>query len=102
MSLEQIKSDKRFIARLKEDNQGFQIEPHWLQTFTLYFSMFQNMLGPLWPNLDTSGIKWPRIKTGKTENLRSIFFRLFSPVFLIAETSTQYYVERCTMLCNIV
>ena len=42
----------------------------------LLFSMFQNMLGPLWPNVDTSGIKGPQTKTGKTENLHSFFLFL--------------------------
>ena len=61
----------------------------------LHFIMFQNMLGSLWPDLDTSGIKWPHRKTGKTENLRSI---VFDSLVLILEASRQYSVKRHEML----
>ena len=90
------------MARSKEDNQGFQIRfwtaelgegfrvktsaDVWLRHtgsglcaktlhasgLWLHFSMFQNMVGSFWANLDTSGIKGPGKKTGKTENLRSV------------------------------
>ena len=66
----------------------------------LHFSLFQNMLGPLWPNLVPSGIKWLHKKSGKME-LRS-FFLFFGPVFLILETSSQQSVKMRAMLCNFV
>ena len=47
----------------------------------LHFSLFQNMLGPLWPNLVPSGIKWPHKKTGKTEILRLFFFDFLVPFY---------------------
>ena len=58
------------------------IMPHWLRTLRqnfarlvslIAFQHVQHMLGSLWPNLDTSGIRGPETKTENTENLRSIF-----------------------------
>ena len=68
----------------------------------LLFSMFQNMLGTLWPNVDTSGIKGAQTKTGKTENLHLFFFWFFRVIFWVLETSRQFSVKRRRMLCNIV
>ena len=39
--------------------------------------MFQNILRPLWPNVDTSGLKGSETKTGKMENLQLLFFEFF-------------------------
>ena len=43
----------------------------------LLFCMFQNILRPLWPNVDTSGWKGPETKNGKMENLQLFFFEFF-------------------------
>ena len=117
-----FKSDKRFIARSKEDNQCFQFIFELLgwgplrrtgsalcaktlhaSCLWLPFSMFQHMLESLWPNLDTSRIKGTETKTGKTENLRSFFSDfLHGPIIMILETSCQYSVKLRAMLCKIV
>ena len=55
--------------------------------------MFQNMLGPLGRNFDTSAIKGPQTKTGKTEEkLRSIFL-IFWSYFLDLEDIMSIFRE---------
>ena len=46
--------------------------------------------------------KRARNENRKTENLRSIFFWLFDPIFMISETSCQYSVKWHAMLCKII
>ena len=43
----------------------------------LHFSKLENMLGPLWPNIDTSGIEWPQTKNYKNRKL--FFFGFLVP-----------------------
>ena len=44
----------------------------------LLFNMFQNILRPLGPNVDTSGLKGSETKTRKMENLQLFFLNFLS------------------------
>ena len=55
--------------------------------------MFQNILGPLRPNVDTSGIKGPETKNGKMENLQ-LFFLNFLSHFLDFGDITSMFREK--------
>ena len=62
------------LTLLRRTGSGLCAKTLHASCLCLLFNMFQNILRPLWPNVDISGLKGPETKTGKMENLQVFLF----------------------------
>ena len=81
------------IFKLLGTGSGICAKTLHASCFCLLFSMFQNILRPVSPNVDTSGLKGPETKNGKMENLQ-LFFLNFLSHFLDFGDITSIFREK--------